>query len=1285
MKKNRLISMLLVMIMILTVCVPSELYANVGTSTVVTGTVRAFDAAGNGGQIPSDEPDYSYWKTEFVEGNGASGTVLRFVNKKTGLYLCESNGQLIQTSDGKDAGTQFKLGDWFGSKWRLMTMADKVVGVDATITAIDSGTAAGSDHLTDTVFNGEGYELARFSTDGSYSNADSLTDGAYYVLHTKSPYGDWMQTCLTADPVQNSSTVVTGTVQAFDAAGNSGQIPSEEPDYSYWKVEIVEGNGTPWSVIRLVNKKTGLYLCETDGQLIQTSDSEDSGTKFKLGDWFGSKWRVMTMDDRTVGVDANVTAVDTGTAAGSDHLSDTVFNGEGYELLRFSTDGSFSNADSLTNGSYYVVHTKSPYGDWMQTCLTADPVTGTDVGEQKFYGIETLGDANEYSWWKFIASGSEYKIQNVKTGYYLTNREGTLALTNTAETNNELWKHISNYGITGHLQSKADNSWITVLGGTTALTSNDSFSYQGTQSIRIFDEAGQDYHTTVQDAASSGKAVKICNRDDYDNGRATYLTATSEEHKEVVPPTKVELTNVEAVKTIAYDVETNGMPTDNKENYLWTAFSTPNGWIFQNVSNGLVLTDNGTALTAQSYIDEKFQYWTMKDNFGYKWVMHCNKGERYLNTDGMINFLGVNQNSKEDHETDGINNFEWYEMIHFSIDGINETANIMSGKSYYIYNVTQGNSNTFKQLLGVTDESAKNRMPVVPDTIMDGQDVANVPISISEPLDVKVTGLNAIKKEGTQIWIFKEVTLDTPIRSLWDVYAGVNEQDEITIGFTIQNKETGLYLTQIGEQIYQDKENGAASQIWIVEDYPFGHEDLKLVRSYGNGYQLVLEQNSYGLYNPNNWKNDLALQEEWPDLVAMNGGPVSGTASICFARVTTDVNEGEDIFPEDGKGYYIYSSAFGFGGPLLEAVSEKVNDSTSDIPAIEKDPHCKTYTYIADLGKGIKNDDKNWDLLFDARVENGKIVGSPSCESGIYGVAFKRRTSGCGTSELNFALRIPSYVDEYVSIALRLNDYYDIAADQTGLRIYINKDGRVGLKFAGSSEIVTYVETGYSFTETRNVYVCDNADTNTVSLYFDVNGTKTKIADFAIAKGTVVMTPTADSANIITKFYGYNIYPDGFWSVSTAGFDVEISDIQAVIPRYSKAAFDVAAETVIGGGDKTVVPEDNAGDKNEGNNNTGNKVENSTAKNPNKGASQGNSPDKNEVVKNDNENITSSDGTKDNKAEKPDNETKQPDIEDVSGSEPINILIPIAIIALALLMSILIIILAILKKRKDNK
>ena len=63
--------------------------------------------------------------------------------------------------------------------------------------------------------------------------------------------------------------------------------------------------------------------------------------------------------------------------------------------------------------------------------------------------------------------------------------------------------------------------------------------------------------------------------------------------------------------------------------------------------------------------------------------------------------------------------------------------------------------------------------------------------------------------------------------------------------------------------------------------------------------------------------------------------------------------------------------------------------------AISKDPYCKVFTYIADLENGIADNDKNWDLLFDARVEDGKIIGSPSDESGIYGVAFRRRTSGC--------------------------------------------------------------------------------------------------------------------------------------------------------------------------------------------------------------------------------------------------------------------------------------------------
>ena len=1122
-----------------------------------------------------------------------------------------------------------------------------------------------------------------------------------------------------------STEVITGTVQAFDAAGNSGQIPSEEPDYSYWKTEFVEGNGTPWTTLRFVNKKTGLYLCESDGTLIQTSDKDNAGTNFKLGDWYGSKWVLRTASDKVVGVDANITSIDSGTAEGSDHKSDTIFNGEGYELVRFSDDGSYKTADALTNGSYYVIYTKSSLGDWMNTCLTADPVSAPPVEEQKFYEAEVISTASEFSWWKFIPAGAEYKIQNVKMGYYLTNKEGTLALTSTADTDNELWRHINNWEVTGHLQSKADDSVITLLGGTTALLASSGFSYQGTQSIRAFDEAGTDYHTTIPAAAADGIPLKICNRDDYDNGRAMYLTATAGEHVEIVPPTKVDPTEAAAVKTVAYDVIKNGMPIADKEKYLWTAFSTPEGWIFQNVSNGMVLTDNGAALTAQSYIDEKFQYWTLKDNYGYKWGLYCNKGERFINTDGTMTSLGVQQNSNEDHEVDGIYNFEWYEMIHFSENGVDEAVNIINGKSYYIYNIAEGNTNNFRQLLGVTDQPAKTRLPIVPDTIMDGQDTANTPISISEPLDVKITGLNAIKKEGSQIWIFKEVTLKTPVKSLWDVHSGNNDLPEVTTGFTLQNKETGLYLTQIGNKVYQDKKNDSDSQIWVVEDYPFGHEDLKLVRSYGNGYQLIMEQSACGLYNPTNWSNDPALQAEWPALVAMNGGPVSGTATVCFARVTSDVNEGEDIFPEDGKGYYVYNSAHGFGGPLLEAVSEKVIDSTSDIPTISKDPYSKVITYIADLKKGIAGDDKNWDLLFDARVEDGKIIGSPSDESGIYGAAFRRRTSGCGTSEFNFKLLIPSYVDDYVAIALRLNDYFDIAADQTGLRIYINKDGRVGLKFAGSSETVTYVETGYNFTEGRNVYVSDNADTNVVTLYFDVNGTKTEIAQFAIQDGTVVMTPAADPANTITKFYGYNIYYDGFWSVTTSGYDVEIGTIEAVIPRFSKVAFDAEAETVIGGGDKTVVPDDNpgsednpggndnpggdnpggndnpggdnsGGDNNSGQNNGGN---NNTSSPSGSGNTQNNNTGNGNTT-------TDTDSTsKDNEQkpeDKPDNkpddkpgndDDKKPDKDnDNQGSldsdhvenSGISIWVPIAILGLGVLMAALILILALLKRRKDK-
>ena len=117
---------------------------------------------------------------------------------------------------------------------------------------------------------------------------------------------------------------------------------------------------------------------------------------------------------------------------------------------------------------------------------------------QKFYNATTVADATDYSWWQFETSGSQYKIKNVKTGWYLTNNNGTLALSTTADSDNELWVHQSNYGITGHIYSKVDNSYITLRLGTLSLLPKSDFSKESTQSIRMFDENGNPFtpHTT---------------------------------------------------------------------------------------------------------------------------------------------------------------------------------------------------------------------------------------------------------------------------------------------------------------------------------------------------------------------------------------------------------------------------------------------------------------------------------------------------------------------------------------------------------------------------------------------------------------------------------------------------------------------------------------------------------------------------------------------------------------------------------------------------------------------
>ena len=134
-----------------------------------------------------------------------------------------------------------------------------------------------------------------------------------------------------------------------------------------------------------------------------------------------------------------------------------------------------------------------------------------------------------------------------------------------------------------------------------------------------------------------------------------------------------------------------------------------------------------------------------------------------------------------------------------------------------------------------------------------------------------------------------------------------------------------------------------------------------------------------------------------------------------------------------------------------------------------------------------------------------------------------------------------------------------MASEQTGLRLYVNKDGRIALKFAGTSDTLTYRETGYSFENARQVLVSDDADRNVITLSFaDDNGKLQKVADFTVADGTVTMDPV--SGERVTKFYGYNIYRDGYMSVTTAGYDVELTDMKLVLPVYSMVPFTVAEQ-----------------------------------------------------------------------------------------------------------------------------
>jgi len=141
-----------------------------------------------------------------------------------------------------------------------------------------------------------------------------------------------------------------------------------------------------------------------------------------------------------------------------------------------------------------------------------------------------------------------------------------------------------------------------------------------------------------------------------------------------------------------------------------------------------------------------------------------------------------------------------------------------------------------------------------------------------------------------------------------------------------------------------------------------------------------------------------------------------------------------------------------------------------------------------------------------------------------------------------------------------------LAVDQTGIRVYINSKGEIGLKFSGTSQDLTTRATGFSFAEGRNVYITDDAENNVITVYFDDNGTRVKVAEVAINRGTATLTPADTTLTAVTKNYGYNIYTDGYISITTDGADVLIGELMATVQTFSNKAFARAVDTIVGGG-----------------------------------------------------------------------------------------------------------------------
>ena len=124
-------------------------------AAVTEAEVSSYNAAANG--MPTGDTSAYYWTAEIISGTGKSGTEtkLQFRNKKTGLYLAEKDGKLIQTSDKDATGATLSIQNNYGYLWKFFTASNRYLGTDGNITTLGENKASSTDHRTDGIFNAE--------------------------------------------------------------------------------------------------------------------------------------------------------------------------------------------------------------------------------------------------------------------------------------------------------------------------------------------------------------------------------------------------------------------------------------------------------------------------------------------------------------------------------------------------------------------------------------------------------------------------------------------------------------------------------------------------------------------------------------------------------------------------------------------------------------------------------------------------------------------------------------------------------------------------------------------------------------------------------------------------------------------------------------------------------------------------------------------------------------------------------------------------------------------------